>query len=178
MKALPSVTGPSVGSTTENTALAFSSANGNEINVTDLGASGSDTLTLSAANGTLTLGSTTGITFTSGTNGSDAFTVSGAVGNLNAALNGLIYQPDFSYTGGDTLTVLLRDPGDSLSASSSVALTINAVAAPEISAPRPPPSLRTARSPSRRPAATQSPWQTTAPAPAPIRRRCRSPTAS
>ncbi len=134
VKALPSVSGPSAGSTTENTALTFSSANGNEINVTDLGASGSDTLTLSAANGTLTLGSTTGITFTSGTNGSNSFTVSGAIGNLNAALNGLSYQPDFSYIGGDTLTVLLRDPGDSLSASSSVALTINAVAAPVISA--------------------------------------------
>ena len=115
--------------------LTFSAANGNQIGVTDLAATGSDTLTLSAANGTLTLGGTTGITFTSGTNGSNSFTISGAIGNLNAALNGLTYQPNFSYTGGDTLTVLLQDPGDSLSATSSVSLTINAISAPEISAP-------------------------------------------
>ncbi len=92
-------------------------------------------MTVSAANGTLTLGATTGLTFTSGTNGSNSFTVSGPIGNLNAALDGLSYQPNFSYTGGDTLTVLLRDPGDGLSATSSVALTINAIAAPGISAP-------------------------------------------
>jgi len=135
VKALPTVSGPSTGSTTVNTALTFSSAFGNEISVTDLGASGSDSMTVSAANGTLTLGATTGLTFTSGTNGSNSFTVSGPIGNLNAALDGLSYQPNFSYTGGDTLTVLLRDPGDGLSATSSVALTINAIAAPGISAP-------------------------------------------
>ncbi len=135
VKALPAVTGPLTGTTTQNTALTFLAANGNEISVTDPGATGADTLTLSAADGTLTLGSLTGLTFTSGSNGSKAFTVSGAVGNLNAALNGLTYQPDFSYTGGDTLTVLLTDPADTLSANTSVALTINAVTAPVITAP-------------------------------------------
>jgi hypothetical protein len=134
--AFPTVTGPSTANVTENVTFTFTSGNGNEISVSDLSAGGNaDQLTLSAGDGTLTLGSTTGITFTSGTNGSAAFTISGTVGSLNAAINGLNYQPIFGYVGPDTLAVSLADPTDHLSGSSSVAISVNAVSPPLISNP-------------------------------------------
>jgi hypothetical protein len=132
----PAITGPSSASVTENNSLTFSSANGNEISVSDQSAgSNSDSLTLSVSEGTIALGSTTGLTFTAGANGSASFTVTGIIGNLNAALNGLTYTPFTSYTGSDTLSVSLADPTDTLSTSSSVAITVNPFSAPAITAP-------------------------------------------
>jgi hypothetical protein len=113
--------------------LVFSSANGNAISVVDTAAGGSsDSLTLSVSNGTLTLSATAGLTFTTGTNGSTTFTVTGTVTNLNAALNGLTYKPTSGYSGSDSLVISAADPGDSESASKSVALIVNA---PTITAP-------------------------------------------
>ena len=63
----------------------------------------SDTLQLSVLDGTLTLATTSGLTFTSGSNDSASFTVTGTVPALNAALAGLIYQPTVNYVGPDTL---------------------------------------------------------------------------
>ncbi len=132
----PAITGPSSASVTENSSLTFSAANGNEISVTDQSAGGnSDSMTLSVSDGTITLGSTTGLTFTAGGNGTASFTVTGLIGNLNAALNGLTYTPTINYTGSDTLNVALSDPTDTLSTSTTVALTVNAITAPVITAP-------------------------------------------
>ena len=132
----PAITGPTSASVTENNSLTFSSANGNEINVSDQSAgSNSDSLTLSVSEGTIALGSTTGLTFTAGANGSASFTVTGTIGNLEAALNGLTYTPFTSYTGPDTISVLLADPTDTLNSSSSVAITVNPFSAPAITAP-------------------------------------------
>ena len=73
-----SVTAPSSASVTENTSLTFSSANGNQISVVDnFPGNTSDSLQVSVANGTVTLGSTTGLTFTAGANGTASFTVTG-----------------------------------------------------------------------------------------------------
>ena len=133
---VPAVSGPKTANVTENTAFTFSSANGNEISVTDIGAgTNSDVMTLSVSAGNLTLGSTTGLTFTNGTNDSNSFTVKGTIGNLNASLNGLTYQPDFTYVGSDTLSIQLTDPADTLSGSNSVAITISAISPPAISGP-------------------------------------------
>jgi hypothetical protein len=131
----PTVSSPSTASLTENSSLTFSSANGNAISVADASAgTNADSLTLSVSHGTLTLASTSGLTFT-GTNGTPSFTVSGTVSNLDAALNGLIYTPTSGYTGSDSLGVSITDPGDSLSASKSVALTVSAPSPPTITAP-------------------------------------------
>src|SRR5205085_163561 len=73
--------------------------------------------------------------FTSGTNGSSSFTVSGTVTDLNAALDGLVYQPTSLYSGPDSLSVSVTDPGDTLSASTSVAVTVTALSAPTIGVP-------------------------------------------
>jgi subtilase family serine protease len=130
----PSITAPATASVNENGSLAFSTGNGNAISLTDANP-GSDSLTLAVAHGTLTLSTTTGLTFTSGSNASATFTVSGTVGNLNAALNGLTYQPTAAYTGSDTLAISLQDPGDGQSASKNVSLSINSLPAPTITAP-------------------------------------------
>jgi hypothetical protein len=133
----PTITAPASGSLSENGSLAFSTAGGNAISIADSSAGSSgDSLTLSVAHGTLTLASTSGLTFTSGTNGSGSMTVTGTVANLNAALNGLTYVPTSGYSGSDSLAVSVLDPGDSLSASGSVALTVNPVTAPVITAPQ------------------------------------------
>jgi hypothetical protein len=130
----PSITAPVSASLAENGSLAFSTGNGNAISLTDANP-GSDSLTLSVSHGTLTLSTTSGLTITSGSNGSAAFTVSGTVGNLNTALNGVTYRPTVAYSGSDTLAISLVDPGDTLSASKNISLSINALPAPSITAP-------------------------------------------
>ena len=131
----PSITAPATATVLQNGTLAFTSTNA--ISVADPApGNGSDSLTLTVGHGTLTFGSTTGLTFTSGTNGTASFTVTGPVANLNAALGGLTYKPTSGYTGSDSLAILIRDASDSLSASASVALTVNSgSAAPSITAP-------------------------------------------
>jgi large repetitive protein len=132
----PAISVPGGGSLRENGSLTFENANSNAISITDATAgSNADSLTLSASQGTLALASSNGLSFTSGTNGSSSFTVSGTVTNLNAALDGLVYQPTSLYSGSDSLSVSVTDPGDTLSASTSVALTVTALSAPAISGP-------------------------------------------
>jgi subtilase family serine protease len=132
----PTVSAPSSATLIQNGSLTFSTANGDAISVADASAgTNADSLTLSVAHGTLTLSSTSGLSFTSGANGSASFTVTGTVASLNAALNGLVYQPTSGYTGSDSLAISLTDPGDSLSASTSVSLTVNAPSPPTITAP-------------------------------------------
>jgi large repetitive protein len=127
----PAISAPGGGSLNENDSLTFSSGNSNEISITDAAAgSNADLLTLSASQGTLALASSNGLSFTSGANGSSSFTVSGTATDLNAALNGLVYQPTSLYSGADALSVSVTDPGDTLSASASVALTVATLSAP------------------------------------------------
>jgi hypothetical protein len=128
----PSITAPRTASVTENGSFVFSGSN--LISIADAFPSATDSLKLSVAHGTLTLASTAGLTIT-GTNGSASFTVSGTVNNLNAALIGLSYQPTAGYFGPDTLGLSLSDPGDSLSGAANVAITVNPLSAPSITAP-------------------------------------------
>jgi hypothetical protein len=131
------VNGPSSLAVTENTAGSFSSANGNAISLID-GYAGTyqgwqDSLTLSAKDGAMTLGSTNGLTFSSGSNGSSSMTVVGSLDNLNAALNGLVYAPNFGFSGTDTLQISLDDLHENFTTSRSVWAIVNGV--PTIGAP-------------------------------------------
>ncbi len=131
----PAITAPTSGSLFEDGSLVFSTGNSNAVSVTDSGAgSGADSLTLALTHGTLTLASTAGLTFSTGSNGSATFTVSGTVSSLNNALNGLKYQPIPAYIGSDSLAISIADPGDNDSASTSVSLTVN-VQPPVLTAP-------------------------------------------
>ena len=107
---LLSVTAPASATVIENGSLAFSPTSNNSITVSGIvGLRGrsapSPSLSLSVSHGTLTLGSTTGLTFTSGSNGTRSLTVSGSETSLNAALNGLTYAPATGYTGDDSLVI-------------------------------------------------------------------------
>ena len=89
--------------------LTFSSGNNNAItfNTTD---GNVEQVTLSVANGTLTLGSTTGLTSVTG-NGTNSVIIQGSTANINTALNGLAYAGTFGTYGSDTLTIAAKDTG-------------------------------------------------------------------
>ncbi|WP_280154208.1 Ig-like domain-containing protein [Piscinibacter sp. XHJ-5] len=95
----------------EGGSLVFSSANGNAIGVDDIDAAGSALqVTLTAANGTLTLGSTAGLVFSAGSGAGDAtmtFTANRA--DINAALNGLVFIPSAGYDGPASLQITTSD---------------------------------------------------------------------
>ena len=124
---------PPSGTLDQNRSLVFSTINGNAISFKGVTAgSGSNSLTLSVAHGTITLASTAGLSFTTGMNGSDSFTVTGTVANLNAALNGMVYTPTRNFTGSDSLAIKLSDPNGY--ALTNVALRVNVIA-PTLTAP-------------------------------------------
>ena len=135
----PVNTVPGPQSTIQNTALVFSSANGNAITVGDSDSGGNpEQLSLSVNNGTLSLAQTTGLTFSAGTGTNNAsMTFTGTLANINAALNGLTYNPTSGYAGADTLTVSTNDLGNTgvggpKTATSTVALTVNHVNLPPV----------------------------------------------
>ncbi|MCA9062386.1 MAG: hypothetical protein KDA96_04990 [Planctomycetaceae bacterium] len=99
----------------EDTNLVFSSANGNQISVSDADVHlGNNRLlvTLTAVNGQLTLATTNNLVFTNGTGTGDVtMTFEGDVADLNIALNGLIFRPDQDYFGPASLTITTDDQG-------------------------------------------------------------------
>lgn len=82
---------------------------------------------LSVSNGVLTLLSTTGLTFTTGSNGSASFTVSGTAAAINAAFAaGLRYTPTADYNGAATLTYTAT--AGAVSDTDTVPITVTPVA--------------------------------------------------
>jgi len=80
---------------TENAPLFFNFTNGNRITVADVDANGgTEQVTLSVTNGTLTLNGTAGLTFSAGTGtGNAAMTFTGTLSDINTALTGLALRP-------------------------------------------------------------------------------------
>jgi hypothetical protein len=130
----PAIAAPPSGTLDQNRSLVFSTSNGNAISFKGgTAGSGSNSLTLSVAHGTITLASTTGLSFTAGMNGSDSFTVAGTAANLNAALSaGMVYMPTRNFSGSDALAVKVSDPNGY--ALTKVALRVNVIA-PTLTAP-------------------------------------------
>ncbi|MBS0473503.1 MAG: tandem-95 repeat protein [Proteobacteria bacterium] len=110
----------------EDTAYVFSAAGHTAIKVSDSG-SATDTLHLTVAQGSLTLGDASGITIVAGADGSADLTISGTSAALNTALDGLTYLPDANYNGSDTLTVTVTDDLSGASSSTTRAILIAAV---------------------------------------------------
>ncbi len=107
---------------TENTDLVFSAANGNAISISDpdiLG--GTETVTLTATGGTLTLASTANLTVTGDNSASVELT--GTIADINAALNGLIYHA--TTAGNNTLTIVTSDNGNTPAPAQSDSDTIS-----------------------------------------------------
>jgi CSLREA domain-containing protein len=99
--------------TNQNVPLVFSSGNFNTISVFDVDA-GTDAvrITLTATQGTLTLGATTGITFVTGDGNDDvtmAFTAT--ISAVNASLNGLRFQPNTNFNGAASIQITTDDLG-------------------------------------------------------------------
>jgi len=125
----PTITAPATASVNENAALAFTA--GNAISVTDPSGT-AEQLTLTVSHGTLSLGTTTGLTVTG--NGSASLVLSGTLASLNSDLATLSYAPTSGYNGPDTLSLSDKDTTDSLTGSARVSITVNPLA-PLITAP-------------------------------------------
>ncbi|MGB7924015.1 MAG: Calx-beta domain-containing protein [Pyrinomonadaceae bacterium] len=110
----PVNTVPAPQSTNENTPLVFSSANTNQISIADVDADTSPMqVTLTATHGTLTLNGTTGLSFITG-DGTDDATMSftGTITAINAALDGLSFNPTPGYSGAASLQLVSDDLGN------------------------------------------------------------------
>lgn len=121
----------------EDQSLAFSTDNGNALRVSD----STDTSQLSSTDWLSTIvsvqhGTLTAVTLENGAqligNGSASVTIEGTAAQINAALNGLRYNPTANYNGGDTLTITTSDGGNTgsggvLTDSDTVAITVSAV---------------------------------------------------
>jgi hypothetical protein len=124
---LLTVTAPASATVVENGTLVFSQTAKDPITVSGLlafknGRQVNPTLSLSVSHGTLTLQSTTGLSFSAGSNGTASMTVVGTSKNLNAALNGLSYTPTTGYSGDDSLAITYQAAART---SATVSLFIN-----------------------------------------------------
>jgi hypothetical protein len=117
----------------EDTALVFSSGNANQISVADVDAgSNAIKITLTATNGTLTLSTTVGLSFTTGDGTADATMVfTGTLTNVNNALSGMSFNPTADFTGAASLQIISDDQGNTgtggpLTDTDTVNITVNA----------------------------------------------------
>jgi CSLREA domain-containing protein len=121
----PFISVPFDPATAQNTPLVFSTANFNAITVTDVDA-GADpiSVTLTATQGTLTMGSTAGLTFSTGDGTDDAsISFSGTVTAINTGLNGLTFKPTTGFNGLASLQIGANDGGHNGSGGAKSALT-------------------------------------------------------
>jgi uncharacterized repeat protein (TIGR01451 family) len=115
VNAAPVNTVPGPQSTSPNQAMTFSAVNGNAISVADVDAGSTAVqVTLTSTNGTLTLSGTSGLSFTTGDGTADAtMTFTGTITAINAAINGLRYDPANGFTGVASVTITTNDLGNS-----------------------------------------------------------------
>jgi subtilisin-like proprotein convertase family protein len=94
-----------------NVALSFTGANA--VSIADVDAANSPVLvTLAATNGTMSLNSTTGLTFVLGDGIADTtMSFTGTLPDVNAALSGLSYTSNAGYIGPATVTITSNDQG-------------------------------------------------------------------
>jgi hypothetical protein len=122
---------PAAQSVDEDAALTFDSGHSNAITVSDVDVgAGSLMTTVSVLHGTVTLGGTNNVAVTG--NGTNSVQLTGSAADINTALSGLTYAPAGNYNGGDTLTVVTGDSGNTGSGGAksdtdSVAITVAAV---------------------------------------------------
>src|SRR5262249_10080483 len=109
----PVNTVPGAQSMIENSQRVFSTGNGNAISIADADAGNLPVVeTLTATNGTLTLGNTAGVVFNLGTGTNNAtMTFVGTVAAINSALQGLAFRPNSNFVGAASVTVNTNDLG-------------------------------------------------------------------
>ncbi|MGO4834479.1 hypothetical protein AB4144_19660, partial [Rhizobiaceae sp. 2RAB30] len=119
----PTIAAGSPATTLEDTTLVFSTAGGNPVTVSDVDG-GNLTVKLTAANGTLTLATTVGLTV--GRNGTGEVSLVGPAAAINAALNGLSYCSNSNFNGSDQITVTATDD-TSRTTTGSISITVTSV---------------------------------------------------
>ncbi|MCU1449635.1 MAG: Ig family protein, partial [Acidimicrobiales bacterium] len=126
----PTNTVPGAQSVNEDTNLPFTGPNTISVADPDAGA-GSIKVDVSVAHGTLTLSTTTGLTFDAiKANGTATVEFTGTLTNVNNGLATAVYKGTQDYNGPDTLTVLINDQGNTgtggaLTDSDTVGITVN-----------------------------------------------------
>jgi len=120
------------GSQTINEDATLTFTGGTAISTSDVDA-GSLQVQLTATNGTLTLGSLVGLTFTVGDGTADTtMTFTGTITNINTALTGAVFTPTSNYNGTASVQIVTNDQGNTgsggaLSATDSITITVDAV---------------------------------------------------
>ena len=129
---------PAGQTTIVNTAKVFSAGNSNLISIGDDASSGDMRVQLVSTNGATTLATLTGLSFTVGDGTADAtMTFDGTVAEVNAALNGLSFNPTTSFTGAASLQIVTSDQGNTgtggtLTDNDTVAITVVATTRPVV----------------------------------------------
>ena len=138
--ATPVNTVPGPQTVAEDIALVFSTGGGNAVVVADPD-TGILTVTLAVTNGTLTLNGVAGLAFTTGDGTADAtMTFSGTVAAINAALDGMAYQPAANYNGPAQLDITTSDGNTNDTDTVNIGVTavndapVNVVPGPQIAA--------------------------------------------
>ncbi len=95
--------------------LFFGVGTGNPISISDVDVgSGTMRVTLTAVNGTITLGSVTGLAFSVGSGSADStVTFDGSLADINHALAGMSFSPTAGYNGPASLQIVSNDLGQS-----------------------------------------------------------------
>ena len=95
----------------KNVPYVFSNSEFNAISVSDIDANGAtEQVTLTAANGTLTLSGLTNLTGSG--NGTSSLTYTGTLADLNNALDGLTFAPTSTFTGATSIQITTNDLGN------------------------------------------------------------------
>jgi hypothetical protein len=135
----PVISAPATATVVEDSSLTFSKAKGNAISVVYAAAGARpDSFSIGATDGTITLKSTTGLTFINGTtNGGSGVNVSGTSAAINAALGaGVVYQPNKGFTGSDKLQLLAENGLNAEDGTGTIPIVVT-TAPPTVSVPPP-----------------------------------------
>jgi hypothetical protein len=105
---------PSAQATPQDSPLVFSVANSNAISISDVDAGSNPVrVTLTATHGSISLVQTTGLSFVTGDGLADTtMTFEGTITHINAALEGLVFQPSPAYNGPAALQITTNDLGN------------------------------------------------------------------
>ncbi|MCJ8308110.1 MAG: Ig-like domain-containing protein [Hyphomicrobiales bacterium] len=119
---------------TEDSALTFSASGGNAISIADVDIAGGDpgttSVTLSVDHGTLTAATGSGAGIVG--DGTDTLVLSGTVAQINAALDGLLYNGVADYNGGDLIAISVDDGSGAANATSAGSVVLNVAAVVDV----------------------------------------------
>jgi hypothetical protein len=99
-------------SATEDTPFIFNGSNVVSVSDVDTAASTNNEFRLDVTNGTVTLSTTTGLTLLQGANSTALMRYSGSLASINAALNGMTFNPTPDFAGGASVTIRYDDQGN------------------------------------------------------------------